>query len=56
MLSRNAVAAHGLGRAAEAIGMLEELVERREGVLGPAHPFVVENREWLTRWRAEAAT
>ncbi|WP_055712237.1 tetratricopeptide repeat protein [Streptomyces torulosus] len=55
-LCLNAVAAHGLGRTAEAIGMLEELIERREGVLGPAHPFVVENREWLTRWRAEAAT
>jgi hypothetical protein len=55
-LSMNAVAAHGLGRTAEAIGMLEELVERREGVLGPEHPFVVENREWLTRWRADAAS
>ncbi|MEU6802991.1 hypothetical protein [Streptomyces neyagawaensis] len=21
-----------------------------------AHPFVVENREWLTEWRADAAT
>ncbi|WP_055538771.1 tetratricopeptide repeat-containing protein [Streptomyces neyagawaensis] len=55
-LCLNAVAAHGLGRTAEAIGMLEELIERREGVLGPEHPFVVENREWLTEWRADAAS
>ncbi|NIY65431.1 tetratricopeptide repeat protein [Streptomyces malaysiensis] len=53
-LSLTALVAHGLGKYGEAIAALQELIERRERVLGTQHPFVVENREWLAEWRAEA--
>ncbi|NUH35492.1 tetratricopeptide repeat protein [Streptomyces samsunensis] len=52
-LSLTALVAHGLGKYGEAIAALQELIERRERVLGTQHPFVVENREWLAEWRAE---
>ncbi|MGW3430864.1 tetratricopeptide repeat protein [Streptomyces melanosporofaciens] len=53
-LSLTARVAHGLGKLDEAVAALHELIERRERVLGPEHPFVVEGREWLTAWQAEA--
>ncbi|MCD9593644.1 tetratricopeptide repeat protein [Streptomyces sp. 8ZJF_21] len=55
-LSLTALVAHGLGKYGEAIAALQELIERRERVLGTQHPFVVENREWLAAWQAEAET
>ncbi|WP_413105904.1 tetratricopeptide repeat protein [Streptomyces sp. Inha503] len=33
---------------------LREVIERRERVLGPEHPFVTQHRESLTAWQAEA--
>ncbi|WPB93219.1 tetratricopeptide repeat protein [Streptomyces malaysiensis] len=42
------------GKLDEAVGALREVIKRRERVLGTQHPFVVENREWLAEWRAEA--
>ncbi|WP_432012978.1 tetratricopeptide repeat protein [Streptomyces cucumeris] len=53
-LNLKARVAHGLGKLEEAIAALQEVIERRERVLGPEHPFVVQNRESLTEWRAEA--
>ncbi|MEU1948859.1 tetratricopeptide repeat protein [Streptomyces sp. NPDC059474] len=53
-LSLTARVAHGLGKVDEAIAALQELIERRERVLGPEHPFIAENRQWLAEWQAEA--
>ncbi|WP_063734144.1 tetratricopeptide repeat protein [Streptomyces sp. RTd22] len=53
-LSLTALIVHGLGRTDEAIATLKQLIEHRERVLGPEHPFVVEDRERLTEWQAEA--
>ncbi|WP_308293218.1 tetratricopeptide repeat protein [Streptomyces sp. TS71-3] len=52
-LTLKARAAHALRRFDEATDILRQLIGR-ERVLGPEHPFLVENREWLTAWRAEA--
>jgi hypothetical protein len=38
----------------EAVAIIREVIERRERVLGPEHPFIVVNRQWLTEWQAEA--
>ncbi|MFI9171264.1 tetratricopeptide repeat protein [Streptomyces lincolnensis] len=46
--------AHGLRRFDEAVATLEEVIARRERVLGAEHPFIVDNRRWLTEWQAEA--
>ncbi|GAA3638532.1 tetratricopeptide repeat protein [Streptomyces iranensis] len=53
-LSLTARVARGLGKYDEAIATLQELIERREQVLGAEHLFVIENREWLAEWQAEA--
>ncbi|MGV9855742.1 tetratricopeptide repeat protein [Streptomyces sp. NPDC003442] len=54
VLSLTARVARGLGKYGEAIATLQELIERREQVLGSEHLFVIENREWLAEWQAEA--
>ncbi|WP_307835330.1 tetratricopeptide repeat protein [Streptomyces adelaidensis] len=48
-LSLSALIALELGRADEAIAIFREVAERRERVLGPRHPFVVEDRERLAQ-------
>ncbi|EFL26114.1 putative ATP/GTP-binding protein [Streptomyces himastatinicus ATCC 53653] len=53
-LSLTSRVAHGLGDLDKAISAVQELIERRERVLGPEHPFVVDNRAELARWQAEA--
>ncbi|MFI0818025.1 tetratricopeptide repeat protein [Streptomyces sp. NPDC021098] len=55
-LSLTSRVAHGLGNLDKAIAAVQELIERRERVLGTEHPFVVENRKELARWQAEAET
>jgi hypothetical protein len=53
-LTLTARIARGLERFDEAVATLGEVIGRRERVLGAEHPFVVENREWLAEWQAEA--
>ncbi|WP_445518528.1 tetratricopeptide repeat protein [Streptomyces sp. NEAU-174] len=53
-LNLKARVARGLGKLDEAITALQEVTERRERVLGPEHPFVIQNRESLAAWQAEA--
>ncbi|MFC9507095.1 tetratricopeptide repeat protein [Streptomyces sp. NPDC057002] len=53
-LSLIARIAHGLHRFDEAVATLQEVIERRERVLGSEHPFIVDNREWLIEWQADA--
>ncbi|MCT9078626.1 tetratricopeptide repeat protein [Streptomyces fulvoviolaceus] len=53
-LTLTARIARGLERFDEAVATLNEVIERRERVLGAEHPFVVDNREWLAEWQAEA--
>ncbi|WP_328338726.1 tetratricopeptide repeat protein [Streptomyces violaceus] len=44
--SLTARVAHGLGRIDEAIGIMEELSERRARVLGHEHPRPAHDRAW----------
>lgn len=55
-LSLKAQVAAGLGRYDEARATIKEVIERRERVLGPEHPFLAQDREWLAEWQAARRT
>ncbi|MGB4105646.1 MAG: tetratricopeptide repeat protein, partial [Candidatus Microthrix parvicella] len=42
------------GRTNDAITLLQEVVDRQDGVIGPDHPDAVARREALVGWRREA--
>ncbi|MGB4318283.1 MAG: tetratricopeptide repeat protein, partial [Candidatus Microthrix parvicella] len=41
-------------RTNDAITLLQEVVDRQDGVIGPDHPDAVAHREALVGWRREA--